>query len=65
MRAYRRGYASQSDVTAAARKIQAELYGLPLTVKPNGYGYRIQCDTCGWSECHGPLTAAREHAATH
>jgi hypothetical protein len=65
MRAYRRGYASQADVNKGAAFVAAEVAGLALTVKPNGYGYRIECDRCGWSECHGPISGAKAHAASH
>jgi hypothetical protein len=64
-RYYSRKPVTQVDVSAAAAKIQSELTGMNLTVRPNGYGYRIQCDRCGWSACHGPVQGAIEHAATH
>lgn len=65
MRAYRRNYATQVDINKAVAKIASQLAGLALTVKPNGVGHRIQCDVCGWSECYGTVTTAREHAVSH
>lgn len=65
MRNYRRTHSTQADINAYVAGIAAQLEGLNLTVTPNGYGHRIQCDTCGWSRCHGDVYGAQSHAASH
>lgn len=62
---YRRFQATQDDVNHLVNMIRVALEGMNMTVAPNGYGYRIECNVCHWSKCHGPVTEAMAHADTH
>lgn len=57
--------ATVSQINAAAAEFAQQVADLPLTVKPNGYGQRVECQVCGWSKCYGTVTQARDHAAKH
>lgn len=64
-RYYRQQATTQAEVLRTVENMRVLLRGLNLKVTPNRSGHRIECEACHWSSCHGTITAAKDHAATH